>query len=356
VELESKILLIGEYPPPFAGIGVQTELLYKLYLKNNIKVNLLSVTPKKTGLFSHFNEVKFFRGILNLLRYLFNLHNIRKADIIHILASSGLNFYIFTFTALLVSKLVNKKIIIHYHGGGAYDFFKNKKSLLKLTKKLSDVLVVPSGFLQDVFNDFEFESIIIPNAINLIKFKFKEVGTVSPTVLSARNFTSTYNISCAIRAFKILHSEFSEARMTIAGKGPEKNKLVKLTQQLKLEKFIQFVGNIPNQEMASLYNKSDILINTSNVDNLPVSLLEAQATGLVIVSTNPGGIPYIITNKINGLLADINDPETLGCHLINVIKNQNLSKNMIQQGLVDVQKMDSTKVLRQWVDLYKNLT
>jgi len=350
-----KILLIGEYPPPFAGIGVQTKHLYELFLNNNIHVNLLSLTQNQSGKFSFINNIRFLRGGINLIQYFINLIKIRKSNIVHILASSGLNFYIFSIPALFVSKLLRKKTIIHYHGGGAHDFFRNKRWLLKSSNLFIDKLVVPSGFLQDVFSKFGYTSTIIPNAINLTTFKFELRTEIRPNILSVRNFTSLYNISCAIRAFKVLHTDIPEARMIIAGDGVEKDKLISLAKELELDKAIEFVGNIPNDMMASLYKKSDILINTSNIDNMPVSILEAQAMGLVVVTTDPGGIPYIIENKINGFTTDINNDKKLGKHLITAVRNQELSISMIVEGRKSISNMDSLKVLQQWIHLYNSI-
>lgn len=352
---ERKILLVGEYPPPFAGIGVQTKHLYELFVSNNIPVSLLSTSNKITGFFYYINKLRFVRGIVNLLQFIFSLRKIKHQDIVHILASSGLNFYIFFIPALGVSKLFNKKTIIHYHGGGAQSFFKKKNILINIFKKLTDSLVVPSGYLQDVFNEIGINSIIIPNAIDLNKFKFHQRQNIRPNILSVRNFTSTYNISCTLRAFKILHSYNEDAKLIIAGDGPEKESLITLAKNLGISKAVKFEGNIPNNKMSSLYRMSDILINSSNVDNMPVSILEAQAMGLVVITTTPGGIPYIIKDGVNGFTADINDHNKLGEKLISAVNNQKLSKQMILHGLNDVKNMDSQLVLKKWTHLYQSM-
>lgn len=353
--ITKKVLLIGEYPPPFAGIAVQTKQLHELLCEKKTTVSIIPTLQKRTGIFSFINNLRFVRGLINVVLYYFKLFKIWKFDIIHILASSGLNFYLFAIPALIFSKLFNKKTIIHYHGGGAESFFKKRAKTLAFANKLTDKLVVPSGFLEDVFSDFNVPSTIIPNAIDLDNFEFRRRDTIKPTILSARNLTPTYNISCAIRAFKILHDHSPDATLTIAGDGPEKADLQSLVEKLKIENSVTFTGNIPNSQMKNLYEKSDILLNTSNIDNMPVSILEAQATGLVVVTTNPGGIPYIIDHETNGYLAEINDHCELGKILIKAITEQDLSLELIRKGRDDVKKMDREIVYEQWSNLYKQL-
>jgi len=352
---EKKILLIGEYPPPFAGIAVQTKQLYELLVENQIQAYVIPTLQKRTGFFSFINNLRYIRGLVNIGFYYVKIIKIRKFNIIHILSSSGLNFYIFTIPALITSKLFGKKTIIHYHGGSAKAFFKNNPNALKFSDKLTDSLVVPSVFLQNVFDDLGISSNIIPNAISLERFKFINRKEIKPNILSARNLTSTYNISCAIQAFKILHSHFPQAKLTIAGDGPEKSKLISLTKNLNIEESVIFTGNIPNSQMNELYEKSDILINTSNIDNMPVSILEAQAIGLVVVTTNPGGIPFMISDGINGYLSKIKDYEELGNALIRTIEDQDLSLRLIKQGRKDVKNMGREIVYKQWSDLYNQL-
>ena len=201
---KNNILLIGEYPPPHAGIGVQTKKLYEIYINKGVKTELISLTPPDKGVWSVFNNVLYLRGVINLLRYFFNLNKVCKSEIVHILSSSGFNFFIFTIPAILMSKLFNKKSIVHYHGGGAKRFFENKNYLIELLKRYVDLIVVPSGFLEKVFADFNLPSITIPNIIDLNEFQYKKRDSINPKVLSVRNFTPVYNIPCVIKSFKIL--------------------------------------------------------------------------------------------------------------------------------------------------------
>ena len=194
---------------------------------------------------------------------------------------------------------------------------------------MTNILVVPSGYLKDVFNNLGYPSIIIPNTINLDKFNFRKRKKITPKILSARNLTPVYNISCVIRAFKLLRDQYSNATLTIAGDGPEKDELLSLTEKLNLQHSVKFLGNIPNNAMSELYNQADILVNASNIDNMPVSILEAQAMGLVVVSTNPGGIPYIIENGYTGLISEVNNDKKLGENLIEAVRDQDKSKSMI---------------------------
>jgi len=347
-----KVLLIGEYPPPYAGIAVQTKYLHELFSSNGITNEILATLPSKYGRNSKLGRIRYLRGIVSLIIYVMQLPRIRRFTVIHILSSSGLNFYIHTLPALVTAKMLGKATIIHYHGGQAESFFSTRKWLFNFSVYLADRLIVPSGFLEDVFINLGAKPLVIPNVIDLSKLVFRERNVIHPILLSARNLTTTYNIACAIRAFKHIKDRFCEAQMIIAGEGPELDYLIKLSKELNLHNSIKFEGNVDNDRMIDLYNRADILINTSNIDNMPISILEAQAMGLLVISTRAGGVPYIIRHNTTGLLADLDNDDEIANNIIYAIENQSHSLSMIEASRIQVATFDKHLILQQWKNLY----
>src|SRR5690606_24095526 len=112
-------------------------------------------------------------------------------------------------------------------------------------------------------------------------------------VIVTRNLEPIYDIATALEAFALLRQRFPAAVMTIAGEGPERAHLVKRVEALGIAGQVEFAGRLDRAEVAALYQSADLMMNPSTVDNMPNSVLEAYASGVPVVSTNVGGIPYI---------------------------------------------------------------
>lgn len=215
-------------------------------------------------------------------------------------------------------------------------------------------LVVPSRFLQDVFDKFGYESEVIGNIANVEQFNFKKRKIDVPVVISTRNLTTLYNIECAVKSFAILQNKYPKAIFYIAGDGPEKENLKRLVNKLNL-KNVHFLGNLKNEDVVSYIDKSNVFINTSTVDNMPGSILEAFASGLPVVTTNVGGIPYMVEDRVSGLLASNNDYKKIGELLVSVIDDSKLTSKLIDNGYAQILDLKGEIITELWKTTYSQI-
>src|SRR6185369_6691504 len=131
-----------------------------------------------------------------------------------------------------------------------------------------------------------------------------------PIFLSNRNLYPLYNVACTLRAFARIQQSFPEARLIVAGGGRQRPDLESLASELKLQN-VEFRGLVSPGKMSELYDEADIYLNSSNIDNMPGSIIESFVCGLPVVSTNAGGIRCIITHGRTGLLVPKNDYEAM---------------------------------------------
>lgn len=352
-KLTPRVCLISEFPPPAAGMTVQAHQLLTRFKDENLDITGIRTNPE-LGCFSWIDKIKVVRSVIKWIIFLFNCRKILSCNIVHIFSSSGLNYYLFTLPPLYLGHFLGKKVIINYHGGGAKGYFSKRPVLLSKSMAISDSLIVPSGFLQDVFKAFGYTSKIIGNIANIERFTFNQRESYEPIVISTRNLTSVYNIHCALKAFRILQDQHSYAILYIAGDGPDRADLEALASELKLEN-IFFLGNLPNEEVPVYMNKAHVFINTSTIDNMPGSILEAYAAGLPVVSTNVGGIPYMVDHEKTGLLANNNDYETLGKYLIKVVDNPDYSKVLVENGYEVIKDLSWSNIRTLWLNEYQSL-
>jgi len=347
------VALISEFPPPAAGMTVLAEEFYERLKKINYPIIKIRTNPD-LGKYSWLNNIRVVRSVVKWMIFFVDCFKIKNTDIIHIFSSSGLNFFLFTIPPIILANLFSKRIIINYHGGAAYDFFSKHQKILAFAMKRINKLVVPSGYLKSVFDEFGYDSMVISNIANVKRFTYRKRIKLEPVVLSVRNLTSVYNIQCAVRAFHILKTKYPHAKMYIAGDGPEMNNIQDLISELKLTD-VELLGNISNDQVPVYFNLADIFINTSNIDNMPGSILEAFSSGLPVVSTNVGGIPYMVKHNESGLLADPNDHGTLGKYLIQMVEYPEKSLNMSEAGYSYVLGLKWSKIKNDWLHLYNEL-
>jgi len=222
-----------------------------------------------------------------------------------------------------MGKLLGKRVILHYHGGAARLFFKRWGIVAKFAAIMADKLVVPSEYLQEVFRDIlRIGVVAIPNLVELDLFCFETRSVLFPYLLVTRHLEPEYDIACALKAFAIVRDSYPQAKLYVAGDGSERCRLEKLSRELGCSEAISFLGSIPNQEIIMLLKEADIYVNSSRVDNMPVSILEAFASGVPVVSTRAGGIPHMIKHGENGLLVGVGDHEALASAVIWLLEHQ----------------------------------
>ena len=145
-----------------------------------------------------------------------------------------------------------------------------------------------------------------------------------------------YNIECVLRAFRQVQERFPKALLGIAGTGTEEARLKRLASEWKLK--AEFYGAIRPEEMPSLYDRFDIYVNASNVDNFPGALVEAACCGLPIVTTAAGGIPDMITHGRNGLLAPLDDSSALAEGVLSLLERPEMGADLAERAYQWVQQ------------------
>ncbi len=324
-----RICLIGPYPPPYGGMAVQLKLLGENLLKEGFNVSIVKANIK----IPKFLNFKGVRTCTNFFFYFSNLlRTIPKNDIIYIFGASHLYFFLIVTPAVLLGNLFCKRVFVNYRGGGPQDFFRRNKYLIKSVLKKSKI-VVPSAYLQEVIKQFlDLDSYIVPNFTYLEQFTFRKRSLFQPLLLCTRNFYHFYNIPCIIKAFKLISERYHDAFLGLVGDGPEKENIINLIHNLGIEKKIKLYGKISHDKLPSIYNRYDIFVNASRIDNFPGSILEAFSAGLPVVTSNVGGIPYLVKNGETGFLVDPDNYEEFAEKIIFLIRNPEVTKTLVNNA------------------------
>ncbi len=239
-------------------------------------------------------------------------HN-RTTSVVLIDAYSSLAFY-YVLGASILCHVLRIPYVPILRGGDLRSRLNKRKSLSKFVFGGAKYLVAPSNYLYSVFLEFGFANVLyIPNSIEIDIYKMKQRTLLAPRILWVRSFHSVYNPLMALNVFQKLRLHFPEAELCMVG--PDKDGSLEECKEYVLrnglKEKVKFTGVLSKPEWHSLSELYDIFINTTTIDNTPVSVMEAMALGLCVVSTNVGGVPYLISDNKNGLLVDNGDVDMM---------------------------------------------
>lgn len=254
----------------------------------------------------------------------------KRVDYMLIDTFSTSNFYYALFTSQ-IARFFNLKYIPILHGGNLPYRLDKSPNLSKLIFKNSYLNIAPSNYLKMEFEKRNYATKFIPNILDIDDYQFEQRINIKPKILWVRAFKELYNPLMAIRVLNELKKEFKEAELCMVGpvKDDSFQKAKDLAKEMSLLDSITLTGILPKKKWHQISKKYDVFINTTNFDNTPVSVMEAMALGLTIVSTNAGGMPYLINQGEDGIIVKKDNHLEMSKAITNLIRinNNKLSLN-----------------------------
>lgn len=274
------------------------------------------------------------------------------ADYVLIDTYSTVNFWY----ALLVSQLC-RLIRISYipilHGGDLPRRLEKNPILSRMIFAHSLVNAAPSGYLSDAFTKAGFRTVMLPNAIATENYEFRRRVAFQPKLLWVRAFASIYNPQMAVKVLAALRQNYPDAVLCMVG--PDKDGSLESVKTLATELgvTVKFTGRLSKDQWLELSQDYDIFINTTHYDNMPVSVIEAMALGLAVVSTNVGGLPFLLEDQKTALLVDDGDVAQMTKCIGNLIQDAGFTFQMVQNAHLLTREFDNAKVVGRWREILK---
>jgi L-malate glycosyltransferase len=279
---------------------------------------------------------------------------LQNADVVHIFSASYWSFLVAPVPAWLVARLRKKKVLLHYHSGEARDHLQRFRTARPMLSKM-DLLVVPSGYLVDVFREFGLKAEMVPNILDLSQFSFRERRLLRPHLVCTRGFHPYYRVDLVVRAFAMVQKVFPDARLDLAGGGPVEAEIRGLVQKLNLSG-VNFLGVVSREDIGRIYDQADIFVNASSLDNMPVSVLEAFASGTPVASTAPEGMNYLVDHERTGLLSPPGDATSLAENILRLLRDGEFSSRLAAVAYEESSRYRWIAVREQWLNTYRTLT
>ena len=352
-----RVLLIGPSLRRLGGQAIQARRLLDAFGKlPGLEVSFVPIDPPLPGLLGRLQQVRWVRTVVTEIAYLGSLlRRIPRVDVVHAFSASYYSFLLAPAPAILLARLLGKKVVVNYRSGEADDHLARWGWHVRPLLRLAHAIVTPSEYLVGVFAGHGLRAESVENFVDLDAIPFRTREHPAPRFLANRNFESLYNVACVVRAFALVQQEIPAATLTLVGTGTRRAELERLVAELGL-RGVRFAGAVAPEEMARLYGEAEVYLNAPDIDNMPNSIIEAFAAGLPVVSTAAGGIPFIVTDGRDGLLVPVGDPAARAAAALRVLREPGLAGRLTGAARARAAGIYSWDAVRlRWLALYRRL-
>ena len=354
----SKRLRVAIVAPSLRYIGgqsAQADLLLRFWQNDpDVDISFLPVDPPLPRALAWAESIPGLRTILREPIYFWRLwRGLKDVDVAHIFSASYWSFLLAPAPAWLFTKMRGSKGLVNYHSGEARDHLQRFRSA-KFVLSRVDKIVVPSGYLVDVFREFGLPASAVPNIVDLAQFRYRERAPLRPHLVCTRGFSTYYSVDVVVRAFAEVKKEYPEAQLDLVGNGPLEADVRKLVSDLSLTG-VNFTGVVSRREIGNYYDQADIFINASWLDNMPLSVIEAFAAGTPVVTTSPECMPYLVEHERTGLLSPVGDEKALAANVIRLLRDPALAARLAQNAHHESRNYTWEAVRQQWLNTYRGL-
>ena len=346
-----RIAIVAPSLDILGGQGIQARDLADALERDGFDVLFLPVNPRFPRGLRWLRQVPVLRTLLNQLLYAFTLPRLRHADVVHVFSASYWSFLLAPVPAIFAARGLGKRVILNYHSGEADDHLSHWGARVHPFLRRVDEIVVPSFYLKGVFEKHGYPAKVVRNIIDLSSFRFHERRPLRPRLLSCRNLESHYRVGDVLEAFALVKEKLPEATLQVAGYGSEAGRLEQRARDLGLED-IEFLGRVEPGDIPALYDRTDIFLNASVVDNQPISILEAFAAGLAVVTTPTGDIPWMLEDERLGVLVPHREPEAMARAVLKLIENPEEAIRMTRRAQHAANRYTWEQVRPEWLEVY----
>ena len=346
-----RVALVAPGPGVPGGQESQATALERGLRQEGYRVLRLRIDPIFPSALAWVRRHRYARTLVNQALYLSSLPCLRRRDVAHVFSASYWSFLLSAAPALLAGRILGKRVILHYHSGEADDHLAHWGLLVHPWLALPHAIVVPSEYLKNVFERHGYLPRVIPNVVDLSRFRYRERASPGPRFLCARTLDPYYRVDQTLRAFALLKERFPDATLSITGGGTEEGRLRHLASSLGLGG-VRFLGPVDPMWMPAVYDGADIFLNASVLDNQPVSVLEAFACGLPVISTGCGDLAALARDGKTALVVPPEDPAAMAEAATRLLKDPEAAVRMARRAREVAEEHSWPHVREAWAQVY----
>jgi glycosyltransferase involved in cell wall biosynthesis len=250
-----------------------------------------------------------------------------------------------------ILRLLGKPYVLTLHGGNLPQFGVRWPRRMRRLLRSATVVTIPSGYLLEQMRVYRADLQLVPNAVDLGAYTFRIRERPRPRLLWLRAFHRIYNPALAPAVASKLASQFPDLDLTMIG--PDSgDRSLEMTREtaiaLHVDGRLHLPGPVSKADVPGWMDRADVFLSTTNIDNAPVSLVEAMASGLCVVATAVGGIPYLVEHEREALLVPPDDPDAMAAAVHRILSEPGLAARLSRNARAKAQEFDWKMILPQW--------
>jgi len=279
-----------------------------------------------------------------------------RFDVAVIDVYSGAAFHWAEMTARLL-RGAGKPYVVTLHGGGLPAFAARAPRRFRRFVARAAAVTTPSRYLLELANRVRPDAILLPNPIEPSAYPFRLRSNPAPRLVWLRAFHQQYNPTLAPRVLAALVERHPDVALTMFGadKDGSEGRVRAEAARLGVASRLTLPGAIAKRDVPRAIADADIFLNTTNVDNSPVSVIEAMACGLCIASTNVGGLPFLLEHETDALLVPPNDPDAMANAVHRLLTDPPLAAWLSGGARAKAERFGWADVLPRWERLLRRL-
>lgn len=278
----------------------------------------------------------------------------RDFDVAHVDVFSSAAFRWAEATAWALRR-VGRPYVLTLHGGNLPELARRRPERVRRLLDGAAAVTAPSPFLRRELSArigwSEDRILHLPNPLDLSRYPFEPRTTPRPRLVWLRAFHPTYDPVLAVRVVARLAPHVPEVGLTLVGPDTGDGALQATREEIRrlgIETRVEIVGPVAKSEVPRALAAGDVFLNTSRIDNTPVTVLEALASGLPVVSTNVGGLPDLLADGQDALLVPPDDPDAMAAAVRRLLEEPGLAGRLAAAGRQTAEACDWDRVLPRW--------
>lgn len=273
-----------------------------------------------------------------------------RVQVVVVACFSGPSFFMVELAAGL-RRWTGAAVVVYLHGGRLADFGRGHRRRVRRAFDQADLIVAPSSFLADEFRTWGYDVRIIPNVVAIDRYPYSPRTTARPRLLWMRTLHDIYHPEMAIEVLAHVAQVHPDVTLTMAGADRGKlATLVELAERLGVSDRVTFPGYITMADKLTAFAEHDVFLHTNRVDNMPVSVIEASAAGLVTVATKVGGIPHLLTDGVDARLVDDGNVAAMTEAVLELLRDDDQYSALGLGARALAERSGWTSVRSQWQD------
>lgn len=346
-----QLAVVGPLPPRPGGVSVQTQSLAAAWRDEGVEVVLVNTDLPALRRWGSVGRALF--PVVQPLALAWRLwRRTRRCQVLHVQAASYWGFMPVVVAALL-KPVLGWRLVVTYHGHQAEQFLRRFGGLVRWALARAEATITLSGWAGERFRAAGIPNEEVPILVPVERFPFQRRERLRPVCLWARHLTHDYNPEMLVRAAAEVRKVRPDLEVLVVGEGPLREEVARLGEALGVP--LAFLGTVPFEEMPRQYQKADVFVNTSDFDNFPATLIEASACGLPVVTTDAGGIPYMVEDGVSALVVPKGDWQAMAQAILRLLDDPALASRLSENGRRNAERCAWPAVRDQLLAVYRKV-